>query len=71
MIELFLTAITQPPEVLLNTFVSLFVSFFMIPSSKGHSVIAYLDTIYMTLVFNKIRKTQNEHRLSKFDRSVS
>ena len=49
--ELFLTAITQPPEVLVYTFVCFVsVSFFMFPCSKGHSVRAYLDTIWMTLV---------------------
>ena len=54
--ELFLTTITQPPEVLLNTFFSVFVSvsFFIFTCSKGHSVRAYLDTIQMTLDCSRI-----------------
>ena len=44
--ELFLTAISQPREayqIYLSVFV--FNSFFMLPSSKGYSVRAYVDTI--------------------------
>ena len=41
------TAITQPPEVIVNQFFSVSVSvpFFLFPSSKGQVVRAYLDTI--------------------------
>ena len=50
--ELSLTAITQPLEVLVNTFICFVsVSFFMLSCSKGYSVTAYLDTIKVTLVF--------------------
>ena len=41
--ELFLTAITKPPEVMVNTF------FYQFSSSKEHSVRAYLDTIIYDL----------------------
>ena len=45
--ELFLTAIMQPPEVLLSTFVCLCVCFFfMFPCSNVHLVRAYLLTYY-------------------------
>ena len=50
--ELFLTAITKPPEVIVNVSVS--VSFFVFPCSKGHFVRAYLDTIKITLTLSTI-----------------
>ena len=44
--ELFLSTIRKPPEVLLNKiFVSVSVSFFLFPCSKGQAVRAYLNTI--------------------------
>ena len=49
--ELFLTIIMKPPEVIVNIFsVSVSVSFFFFPCSKGQVVRAYLDTI-MRIVF--------------------
>ena len=45
--ELFVSAIMQTAEVLVNTFVFLSVSFFMFSCCKGHSVRSYLDTIQM------------------------
>ena len=51
--ELFLTAITQAPQILVSTLVYLLsVSFFVFSCSKGHSVKVYLDTIQMALVFS-------------------
>ena len=51
--ESFLTAITKPPKVIVNTFfclcVCLFLSFFVFPCSKWHLVSTYLNTIQMTL----------------------
>ena len=41
--NLFLTAITKPPEIHFSVSVS--VSFFVFPCSKGHLIRAYLDTI--------------------------
>jgi hypothetical protein len=43
--ELFLTTITEPPEVIVN-------KFFLLPCSKGQVVRAYLDTIQMTLLLS-------------------
>ena len=42
--KLFLTTITQPPEVIVNKFF-VSVSFFFFPFSKGQVVRAYQDTI--------------------------
>ena len=51
--RLFVIEIMQPADVLVNTFsVSVSLPFFMFPCSKGQSVRAYLDTIWMTLDCN-------------------
>ena len=48
--ELFLTAITKPPEVIVRIFsFPVSVPFFLFPCSKGQEVRAYLDTIQMSL----------------------
>ena len=47
-----LTTITKPPKVIVNKF-SVSVSFFLFPYSKGQAVRAYLDTIFMTLVYRR------------------
>ena len=50
-----LTTITKPPEVVVDEFcfVSVSVSFFLLPCSKGQVLRAYLDTILMTLVYRR------------------
>ena len=52
--ELSPTTIMKPSEVIINIFsVSVSVSFFLFPCSKGQVVRTYLDTILMTLYHRK------------------
>ena len=43
--ELFVTTIPKPPEVIVNKFFCVDVSFFLFSCSKGQAVGVYVDTI--------------------------